>query len=331
MMAKKAKLPFALISLCLAFVLSLTGCQNLNPSQTVTDSNVGHTAQDKAQNQNTDRSKKVQAISLAKQLGHPTQIALAGLGLEPAGLKALKTENTSCEIWKDQLSGFLSRNEVRQKVVNIDEVKIGLSAIELVTTGQFLMDIPKLVIGVSGNVATFPIDLYHDVEKLKGFREVKNKNILQSLSRDLKQDIAATKSAHTDCKPSIRRYLKSKLGLVEKQCTPVLSSTALRKLRQLAVPNLAFNTAGDAVKNDTAWTAAQIFALTHGWTVTDETRIALEKALAENPDLWPLVDNGIDVLLQRENADTVIAFLGKVKEANSTCGPKEETMLTKLP
>jgi hypothetical protein len=331
MMAKKARLSFVLISLCLVFSLLLIGCQSLNSSKTAANSTVSNTDQDKGQDQNTDSAKKAQAINLAKQLGLPAQIALAGLGLEPARLKVLKTENASCEAWGDQLSGFLLRDEARQKIVNIDEVKIALSAVELITTGQFLMDIPKLVIGVSGNVATFPIDLYHDVEKLKGLRDVKNKKILQSLARDLKKDIAATKSKHTNCKPSIRRYLKSKLGLVEQQCTPVLSSPALRKLRDLAVPNLALNTAGDVVNNDTAWTAAQIFALTHGWTVTDDTRIALAKALAENPDLWPLVDNGIDVLLQRENADTVIAFLGKVKEANSTCGPKQETMLTKLP
>ena len=317
-MAKKVILSLVFISLCLVLSVFISGCQSLNSSQSTVDGNV-------------DSTKKAQAISLVRQLGHPAQIALAGLGLNPAGLKALKAENANCKVWGDQLSGFLSKGEVKQKVVNIDEVKIALSAVELITTGQFLMDVPKLVLGVGSNVVEFPLDLYKDAEKLKKLPKAGNKAILQSLSTQLKQDINAFGNSQRKCRLSIVNYVKDKVGFVERQCTPTISSPALDRLRDLAVPNLALNSAGDVVNNDTAWTAAQIFALIHGWTIPDNTRIALAKALAENPDLWPLIDNGIDVLLQRENADSVIAFLGKVKEANSTCGPKEETMLTKLP
>ena len=310
MLAKKARVSFVLILWCCTLSLLISGCQSLNSKQNTVRGNV-------------DSAKKAQAMSLVRQLGHPAQVALAGLGLNPAGLKTLNAENANCKVWGDQLSGYLAKGELKQDVVNKDEVKLALNTIELITTGQFLMDVPKLVWGVGNNVVEFPLDLYKDAEKLKKLPQADKQNILQDLSTQLKQDINAFESSQERCRLSIEGYIQDKVGLVDRQCTPEITSPTLQKIRALAVPKLAFNTAGDVVKNDTAWTAAQIFAQIHGWTVPDDTRIALEKVLAENPDLWPLVDKGVDVLLQRENAGTVLAFLGKVKAANDSCGPKQ--------
>ena len=88
--------------------------------------------------------KKQQAIDLTRELSLPEQIAIAGLGLNPAGLKTLRPGNANCESWRDKLTGFLSdeslRQDATQEVVNADEVKIALSALQLITTGQFLID-----------------------------------------------------------------------------------------------------------------------------------------------------------------------------------------------
>lgn len=316
-MATTSRLLVVLISACLVLPAFLTGCQTSakNPEQ----------SEASAQNK-IDSAKIEQARTLARQINIPAQIAIAGLGQNSTGLSTLKTENANCATWKDQLSGFLSVTTVKQETDKNQELKIALSAVQLVTTGQFLMDIPSLVIGVSSNVAIFPLNLYLDIKKLETLQS-EEKVSIHNLAQALKQDIDATKNVRKGCRRSITKYLKSKIGLLEKQCTPAISSPALQKLRDLSVPRLAFNTANEVVLNDTAWTAVQIFAFTHGWTVTEDTRTALVKTLAENPDLGPLVDNGIDVLIKKENADTVIGFLSKIKEANSTCGPKEPIKL----
>jgi hypothetical protein len=316
-MTNNARLLPTLIFSCLALSTFLAGCQT-----TVTNPNESKTLA-RSSNEN---AKKEQAILLAKELAIPAQIAIAGLGRSPTGLNSLNSMNANCDTWKNQLSGFLSTDTVRQEINKNQELKIGLSAVQLITSGQFLMDIPALVIGVSSNVAAFPLDLYRDIDKLKIVRR-EDKIVIQDLKQKLMKDIIAVKSGQKGCRRSISKYLKSKLGLIEKQCTPEISAPVLEKLRDLAVPALAFNTANDVVMNDTAWVAVQIFAFTHGWTVTDDTRVALTSALAENPDLGPLVDSGVDVLLKRENADTVIAFLGKIKSATSACGPKNPIRL----
>lgn len=323
-MAKKARLLFALISSSLALSIFITGCQSARSNQTLNET-------DKAQDhsiasQSPQTLAREQAIRLASELGLPAQIAIAGLGLNSTGLNTLKTKNANCGAWADQLSGFLAVNKPRQTVLNNEEVKISLTALQLIASGQFLMDIPTLVLGVSNNVVVFPLELYLDVKKLEAVR-TEDKAGIQNLRQELLDNINAVKNSRRSCRLSVTKYLKSKIGLVERHCTPKISAPVLEKLRDLAVPTLAFNTANDIVKNDTAWTAVQIYALIHGWTVTDVTRIALEEALAENPDLGPLVDSGVDVLLRKENADTVIGFLGKLKEANNTCGPKDPLRL----
>jgi hypothetical protein len=316
-MTNNIRLLPTLISTYLALSVFLTGCQTNtktpNENETLAQSN-------------NENSKKERAILLARVQEIPAQIAIAGLGRNPTGLNSLKSTNANCDTWKNQLSGLLSTNTKQQEINKNQELKIGLSAVQLITSGQFLMDIPALVTGVSSNVAAFPLDLYRDIDKLKIDRR-EDKIVIQDLKQKLLKDINTAKSEQKGCQRSIKKYLKSKLGLIEKQCTPEISAPVLQKLHDLSVPALAFNTANDIVMNDTAWTAVQIFAFTHGWTITDDTRVALASALAENPDLGPLVDSGVDVLLKRDNADTVIAFLSKVKSTNDTCGPKDPIRL----
>jgi hypothetical protein len=321
-MSKYSTLWFVLIFFCVLLQsITLSGCNSVNPSQTA-----GEISSHTLTQNNPNNTEKDQAIRLAKQLAVPEQIAIAGLGQNVTGLNKLQTDKANCEAWKDQFSGLLSTNKAQQNIVSNDKAKISLNAIQLIESGQFLMDIPDLVNGVTSHVASFPIDLYSDVKKLKA-RTKEDKPVISGLRKVLKQNINAAMNAPGTCRLSIIKHLKSKLGLIEKQCTPKISLPVLDKIRDLAVPKLAFNTSNDVVKNETAWTAVRIFALTHGWSLTDESRTALEKALAENPDLGPLVDNGVDVLLKKENIDTVTGFLSKIKDANKTCGPKEPIKL----
>jgi hypothetical protein len=316
-MAKKSRLLLTLIFCCLALPVFLLGCQSPSSKNTPNQS---------AKTQQSEDLKKEHAIRLAGDLSLAAQIAIAGLGRNPGGLSTLKLNNANCGAWTNQLSSLLRSGKVRQEIVNNDELKIALSALQLIASGQFLMDVPTLVLGVTNNVAAFPLDLYLDVKKLEAVH-TEDKAQIHNLRQELLNNINAIKTNRKSCRLSLAKYLKSKAGLIERQCTPKISAPVLDKLRDLAVPKLALNTANDVVKNDSAWTAAQIFAFTHGWTVTEATRAALEKALSDNPDLGPLVDSGIDVLLKKENADNVLGFLGKVKDTNNSCGPKDPIKL----
>jgi hypothetical protein len=323
-MAKNALSKLVLIPSILVFSVITGGCQSIDSSP---DHNLKDNSQDQSLlNQDTQTLKRELAFRLASELDFPAQIALAGLGKHSTSLSNLKPDNANCESLPEKLAGFLSSNQPRHDLLNNDEVKISLTALELILSGQFLMDIQKLVRGVTHNVAVFPIELYLDIKKLEAVQKG-NKASLKNLRQELRNNINEVKINHSSCRLPISKYLISKTGLIGKQCTPKISLPILDKLRDLAVPDLAFNSANDIVINNTAWTAVRIYALIHGWTVTDSTRAALESALAENPDLGPLVENGVDVLLKKENADTVISFLERAKAASKSCGPEEPIRL----
>jgi hypothetical protein len=323
-MAKNAFLKLVLILSILVFSVITGGCHSIDSSPV---QNLKDNSKDQSLvNQDTQALKREQAFRLASELSFPAQIALAGLGKHSTGFSNLNPDNANCESLPEKLAGFLSSNQPRQDLLNNDEVKISLTALELILSGQFLIDIQKLVRGVTHNVAVFPIELYSDIKKLETVQKDKNAS-LQNLRQELLNNINEVKINHSSCRHSISNYLKIKTGLIDQQCAPKISAPVLAKLRNLAVPDLAFNSANDIVKNDTAWTAVQIYSLIHGWTVTDSTRAALESAFAENPDLGPLVENGVDVLLKKENADTVISFLERAKAASKSCGAKEPIRL----